>query len=149
MHSENKTPVQLKKLIYLTFYKDKDRMNKKKTILVAEDQLDNFALVKVYLSDTYEIIHAENGAEAIEMIKKNAANIDAILMDIKMPIIDGIEATQEIRKLRFEKPIIALTAYAYPEDKIIALNAGCDYYLTKPISHDNLLETLEMILTVE
>lgn len=149
MHSENKTPVQLKKLIYLTFYKDKDRMNKKKTILVAEDQLDNLALVKVYLSDTYEIIHAENGAEAIEMIKKNAANIDAILMDIKMPIIDGIEATQEIRKLRFEKPIIVLTAYAYPEDKIIALNAGCDYYLTKPISHDNLLETLEMILTVE
>ncbi|MFA7056537.1 MAG: response regulator [Candidatus Cloacimonadales bacterium] len=124
-------------------------MSNKKTILVAEDQPDNFTLVKAYLSNSYEIVHAENGAEAIEEIKKNANNIDAILMDIKMPLIDGIEATQEIRKLNFQKPIIALTAYAYPEEKIIALNAGCDYYLTKPISQDTLLETLELILAMD
>lgn len=116
---------------------------------MAEDQPDNFTLVKAYLSSFYEIVHAENGAEAIEEIKNNANNIDAILMDIKMPLIDGIEATQEIRKLNFQKPIIALTAYAYPEEKIIALNAGCDYYLTKPISQDTLLETLELILSID
>ncbi len=124
-------------------------MIKKKLILVAEDQPDNFTLVQAYISKFYNIIHAENGAEAIEEIKRNASKIDAILMDIKMPLIDGIEATNEIRKLDFKKPIIALTAYAYPEEKIIALNAGCDYYLTKPISQDTLLETLEMILATE
>lgn len=124
-------------------------MTNKKLILVAEDQPDNFTLVQAYISKHYDIIHAENGAEAIEVIKHEADRIDAILMDIKMPLIDGIEATSEIRKLDFKKPIIALTAYAYPEEKIIALNAGCDYYLTKPISQDTLLETLEMILTTE
>lgn len=124
-------------------------MINKKLILVAEDQPDNFTLVQAYISRYYDIIHAENGAEAIEQIKNNSAKIDAILMDIKMPLIDGIEATHEIRKLDYKKPIIALTAYAYPEEKIIALNAGCDYYLTKPISQDTLLETLEMILEAE
>ncbi|MBI9032545.1 response regulator [bacterium] len=124
-------------------------MTNKKLILVAEDQPDNFTLVQAYISRHYDIIHAENGAEAIEVIKHEADRIDAILMDIKMPLIDGIEATSEIRKLDYKKPIIALTAYAYPEEKIIALNAGCDYYLTKPISQDTLLETLEMILSTE
>jgi len=124
-------------------------MTNKKLILVAEDQPDNFTLVQAYISRLYDIIHAENGAEAIEVIKHDSDKIDAILMDIKMPLIDGIEATSEIRKLDFKKPIIALTAYAYPEEKIIALNAGCDYYLTKPISQDTLLETLEMILASE
>lgn len=124
-------------------------MKDKKVILVAEDQPDNFTLVKAYISRRYDIVHAENGAEAIEIIKHDAEHIDAILMDIKMPLIDGIEATSEIRKLEYRKPIIALTAYAYPEEKIIALNAGCDYYLTKPISQETLLETLEMILSTE
>jgi CheY-like chemotaxis protein len=124
-------------------------MKHKKVILVAEDQPDNFTLVQAYISRRYDVVHAENGAEAIEAIKHDADRIDAILMDIKMPLIDGIEATSEIRKLDFKKPIIALTAYAYPEEKIIALNAGCDYYLTKPISQDTLLETLEMILATE
>lgn len=124
-------------------------MTNKKVILVAEDQPDNFTLVQAYISKFYDIVHAENGAEAIEVIKRDADNIDAILMDIKMPLIDGIEATSEIRKLDYKKPIIALTAYAYPEEKIIALNAGCDYYLTKPISQDTLLETLEMIISTE
>lgn len=124
-------------------------MTNKKVILVAEDQPDNFTLVQAYISKIYDIIHAENGAEAIEEVRRNANSIDAILMDIKMPLIDGIEATVEIRKLDFKKPIIALTAYAYPEEKIIALNAGCDYYLTKPISQDTLIETLEMILSTD
>ncbi len=83
----------------------------------------------------YKVDIVENGKEAIEIIKNN--NYDVILMDIKMPIMDGEDATKEIRKIEFKKgkhtPIIALTAYALKGDSERFLKSGMDYYLSKPV----------------
>lgn len=108
------------------------------TVLVAEDEQSNF----IYIHDLlkryqYNVIHAKNGKEAVKQIKTNR-NIDLVLMDIKMPIMNGIDATKEIRKVNREIPVIAQTAYAMADDKKRALEAGCNDYLAKPISVRNL-----------
>ncbi|WP_443702655.1 response regulator [Prevotella sp.] len=106
-------------------------MNKKK-ILIAEDNLSNFKYLYYVLAKDYEIIHAQNGEEAIELFKEKQP--DLILMDIGMPLMDGNEATKEIRKLSADIPIIGLTAYAYASDETKGLESGMNRYLTKPIS---------------
>ncbi len=118
----------------------------KKTILVVEDQIDNYILVKAYLKEDFNLINEVNGEAAVKKITKEGNNIDLVLMDIKMPLMDGLSATRKIRDLGFEKPIIALTAYAYPEEKRAAYDAGCDHYLTKPISKVDLIEALNISL---
>ena len=95
-------------------------MNKKK-ILIAEDNLSNFKYLYYVLVKDYEIIHAQNGEEAIELFKEKQP--DLILMDIGMPIMDGIEATREIRKLSADIPIVGLTAYAYASDETKGLES--------------------------
>ncbi len=118
----------------------------KKTILVVEDQIDNYILVKAYLKEDFNLINEVNGEAAVKKITKEGNNIDLVLMDIKMPLMDGLSATRKIRDFGFEKPIIALTAYAYPEEKRAAYDAGCDHYLTKPISKVDLIEALNISL---
>ena len=81
-----------------------------------------------------------NGKEAIKLISTNT--IDLVLMDVKMPVMDGFEATSEIRKINPDIPIIAQTAYAMSEDKIRAKEAGCTDYLAKPVSSELLLEMI-------
>jgi CheY-like chemotaxis protein len=104
------------------------------TLLIAEDDEVNFYLLKNILSKEYNIIHAKNGEESIWLLKENPA-ISLILMDIKMPgEFDGLEATKKIREFNTEIPIIAQTAYAQNSDKIEALEAGCNDYISKPFS---------------
>ena len=110
------------------------------TILVAEDITSNFLLVSVMLRKQFDILHAMNGYEAIEMAKKN--HIDLILMDMKMPKMDGLTATIEIRKFNSEIPIVALTAHAFESDKVAAMNVGCNEYLIKPIDKAKLMAVL-------
>lgn len=105
-----------------------------KTILVAEDIDSNYLLLHTILRNDYCLFHAQNGQEAIELLQQLDPKPDLILMDIKMPVMDGIEATTKIRKMNFRMPIIALTAYAYNADKMVAIAAGCNDYLSKPIS---------------
>ena len=117
----------------------KESASDKKIILVAEDVESNFLLLKAVIGSIYNLLHAWNGKEAIEMCKQFKP--DLILMDIKMPEMDGLEATREIR-LFSNVPIIALTAFAFDDDRVKALNAGCSEYLTKPLSISLLKETI-------
>ncbi len=106
---------------------------KGKTILIAEDDVDSFALIKIILEKHLAIvISAENGQEAINICKKSNT-IDLVLMDLKMPVMDGYEAVKKIKSFRKDLPVIAVTANALDSAKEKALNAGCDDFISKPI----------------
>ena len=118
---------------------------KNKVILIAEDDDPNYLYLEQLLAPTKaKIIWAINGQEAIDTCLKN--KVDLVLMDIKMPIKDGIEATKEIRQNGLNIPIIAQTAYAFSEDKEKALSSGCDHYISKPIDQFELLNLISQYL---
>lgn len=114
--------------------------DKQKTILVAEDIQSNYLLVSALLKKKYNLLHALNGKEAIEIAKTQP--VDLILMDMKMPVIDGLTAIAEIRKFNTRIPIVALTAHAFETDRIAAIEAGCNGYLVKPIDKAKLMSVL-------
>ena len=118
-----------------------NRMQQIKKILVAEDVESNFILLKNLIGREYTLLWAKDGVEAIEMYKQYQP--DLILMDIKMPRMDGLEATHIIRSYSKEVPIIALTAYAFETDKELALEMGCNDFVTKPVSKEALEKALE------
>ena len=111
-----------------------------KRILVAEDNDSNFILMTYILKKFYEFDRAKNGLEAIELVEKG--HYDVVLMDIKMPVMDGMEATKLIKEKHPNLPIIALTANAFDSDRQLAFEAGCDEFLPKPISSDVCLKTI-------
>lgn len=102
------------------------------TILIAEDNISNFKLFESILKGDYRIIHACNGAEAVELFKEHNPHI--VLMDINMPVMDGYEAGARIREISPEVPILAITAYAYASDEQRILRYGFDGYTSKPIN---------------
>ena len=112
-------------------------------ILVAEDDETNFFYLNALLTNEIQatILHASNGREAVELFKVNPG-IQLILMDIKMPVLDGFEATRQIKLINKDIPIIAVTAYAMLGDEERVLAAGCDGYLSKPISKHSLLDKI-------
>ena len=118
-----------------------------KKILVAEDNDSNFILMTYILKKFYQFERAKNGLEAVEMAKDGA--FDLVLMDIKMPIMDGLEATKKIRAMFPDLPIIALTANAFDSDRELAMQAGCNEFLSKPISSDLCLKTIAKVLGEE
>ena len=113
----------------------------KPTILVAEDNDSNFLLVNAILKKYANIVRAVNGLEAVNAVKKQKN--DLVLMDIRMPIMDGLEATTEIRKLDPDIPIVALTANAFDSDRERALAAGCNDFIAKPIRKSDLLDLVQ------
>ncbi len=136
---------------YVPLNKDKAQKNGKnqlngfhrKTVLVAEDDDTNFLFLNTALNRiNFNSIRAKNGEEAVTICKNNE-NIDLILMDIKMPIMDGFEAAEEILKFRANIPIIAQSAYAFPTDKSKALKIGFAEYITKPTRLNVLIEVLK------
>jgi len=111
-----------------------------KKILVAEDNDSNYMLMTYILKRNYEFFRARNGKEAVEMALNDKP--DAILMDIKMPLMDGLEATRQIMRQIPELPIIALTANAFDSDRQEAIAAGCCDFLSKPINAEKCLQTI-------
>ena len=101
-------------------------------ILIAEDNNSNYKLFESILKKEYQLIHAWDGQEAVEMFKQY--NPQIILMDINMPVMDGYEATKEIRKYSAKVPIIAITAFAYASDEQRVMESGFDGYMPKPIN---------------
>lgn len=116
-----------------------------KTILIAEDEEGNFKYLKHLLSKTNAtILRASNGQEAVDIAEKN--DVDLILMDIRMPVMNGFEATKAIKKLNKNIPIIAQTAFTYQNNEKVSLNSGCDAYIAKPIGKQQLLKAMQRFM---
>jgi len=122
--------------------------SKKARLLVAEDQIINMKIVTQLLQKKgWEVLAAENGKIAVEIFEQEQDNIDVILMDVQMPEMDGFTATQAIRNIEEDTgkhtPILAMTAFAMKGDKEKCLDAGMDYYISKPINPTQLYEVIE------
>ena len=117
---------------------------KKIKVLIAEDNESNYTLYEHMLTGNYELIHAWNGEEAVELFEQT--HPDIILMDISMPKMDGYEATNEIKRKDALVPIIAVTAYAFATDKERMLESGFNGYVSKPINHTRLKEEIADVL---
>ena len=113
-------------------------------ILVAEDNDSNFILMGYLLKKHYEVIRAINGIDAVEKVEQGG--IDMVLMDLKMPEMDGLQATRIIKEKYPDMPIIALTANAFSSDREQAFEAGCDEFLSKPVNSELCLETIAKLL---
>ena len=125
--------------------KDNNRTSHQEmTILVAEDYQSNYDLIEAMIGKIYKLVHAHDGMEAIIFYEQYKP--DLILMDIKMPNINGLDATKAIREMSASVPVIAVSAYAYEKDKIAAIESGCNDFLTKPVSADLLKMTINKYL---
>lgn len=112
-----------------------------KTILVAEDVASNYPFIDILLrSKNYNVLHAMNGYEAVETVRQQA--VDLVLMDLKMPVMDGLTAIEKIREFKPDLPIIVLTASILPSNRETAFHVGCNDYMTKPIDSKFLMETI-------
>ena len=114
--------------------------DERKRILVAEDIESNFKLISAIIGHQYDLVWATNGEQAVEAARTD--HVDLILMDVKMPLMDGLQAAEAIRQFDSSIAIVALTAFAFDSDKEAALEAGCNDYLVKPVNKKMLFETL-------
>ena len=114
-------------------------------LLVAEDNPSNFKLVEVLLRRDYELAHAWDGRQAVDMFAE--VHPDLILMDINMPVMDGYEALRLIRETDPGIPVIALTAYAFETDRQHMFQAGFDECLAKPLRADELRRRIAELLS--
>lgn len=115
-------------------------------ILVAEDEDNNFELVKVVLSKRYRLLRAHNGIEAVTICEDE--HPDLILMDIRMPDMNGLDATRIIKEVNHDIPIIALSAYAFDENIKEAKEAGCNDFMAKPFRVEDLLDKIQKYLKI-
>jgi len=120
-----------------------DDVNMKK-ILVAEDEDSNYELVKIVLQKRYKLLRAHNGIEAVTINEEEKP--DLILMDIRMPEMNGLDATRIIKEVTSNTPVIALSAYAFEENIRDAKAAGCDDFMAKPFKVENLIEVVKKYL---
>ena len=134
MSTSNRTTTNVKTL-HLSNRPDEKNM---KTILVAEDEESNFELVRIVLQKRYRLLRAHNGIEAVTMNEDE--HPDLILMDIRMPEMNGLDATRIIKEVNQSTPVIALSAYAFDENIREAMAAGCDAFLAKPFRVEDLIE---------
>ena len=116
----------------------------RKTIMVAEDEDSNYELVKIVLQKRYRLLRAHNGIEAVTINEEE--HPDLILMDIRMPEMNGLDATRIIKEVDSNIPIIALSAYAFEENIREAKAAGCDLFMAKPFKVENLIDTVKKYL---
>jgi PAS domain S-box-containing protein len=122
--------------------KRENPVNKLKVLIVEDDENSEIYISLIINAFSKEVLIARNGEEAIELCRNNP-RIDLILMDVKMPLMNGYEATRIIRQFNKEVIIIAQTAFAFSGDKNKALAAGCNDYITKPINKDELREMIK------
>ncbi len=115
-----------------------------KTILVAEDEESNYELVRIVLQERYRLLRAHNGIEAVTINEEEKP--DLILMDIRMPEMDGLDATRIIKEVYSETPVIALSAFAFEDNIREAKSAGCDFFMAKPFRVEDLIATVQNYL---
>lgn len=119
-------------------------LDKAPLILVAEDEDNNYELVKVILSKRYRLLRAHNGIEAVTICEDEQP--DLVLMDIRMPDMNGLDATRIIKEVNSNIPIIALSAYAFDENIKEAKEAGCDDFMAKPFRVEDLIDMIQKYL---
>ena len=135
--SKETKPKQVEK----TVQTEESNDSSKPLVLIAEDTDSNYILLSSIFRNKYTLVRAYNGREAIDLF--NQIHPDIVLMDMKMPVMDGIEATKEIRATDARTPIIAVTAFAYDSDKERVLEAGCNAYISKPIKAAELMRVIK------
>jgi CheY-like chemotaxis protein len=114
-------------------------------VLIAEDETANYRYLEVILKKRVRRVdRAQNGLEAVNLALNN--QYDLIILDIKMPVMNGYEAAKEIKAKKPDIPIIAQTAFARTEDRNLAIESGCDYYIAKPFKKAELITIIEQIL---
>jgi hypothetical protein len=118
------------------------QLKKLKILIVEDDEMSYSLLTRVVQKISKEVMHAITGVEAVEACRNNP-DFDLVLMDIRMPQMNGLEATQQIRQFNTDLIIIAQTAYGFSSDCEKALEAGCNDYITKPINKDKLLRLVQ------
>ena len=126
-------------------------MQDRYTILIVEDEEINYFYLETLLKDfefITKVLHAKNGQEAIDICKTNS-DIELVLMDLRMPVMNGYEATKQIKEFHSDLKIVAQTAYSTLEDKNKAIQAGCTDFYSKPISEDVLSEIIYRYLVVK
>ena len=116
----------------------------KKKILVAEDEDSNYELVKIVLQKRYRLIRAHNGIEAVTLNEEE--HPDLILMDIRMPEMNGLDATRIIKEVSGDTPVVALSAYAFEENIREAKQAGCNEFMAKPFKVEDLIDMVRRYL---
>ena len=119
------------------------------TVLIAEDDDINYMFIHEFLSEyKFKLIRAVNGEDVISKLNENP-DISIVLMDLQMPVIDGIEATKRIRETNKDIPILAQTAYAFSSERKACIEAGCNDYISKPIVQEELLEKINKLLSTK
>jgi CheY-like chemotaxis protein len=134
MSTSNRTTTNVRTLRVSTHGDD----TKLKTILVAEDEESNYELVRIVLHKRYRLLRAHNGIEAVMLNEDEKP--DLILMDIRMPDMNGLDATRIIKEVNHDVPVVALSAYAFDENIREAKAAGCDDFMAKPFRVEDLIE---------
>jgi PAS domain S-box-containing protein len=117
----------------------------KKILMVEDDPINMRFLAVMLLRTNAELLYAADGAEAVKMVESH--HIDLVLMDMQLPVMDGFEATRRIKQLNANLPVIAQTAMALRAEKQQCLDAGCDDYLSKPITRQQLYEVIDRLLS--
>lgn len=115
-------------------------MNRKGSILVVDDDSMNLARTRIILSDEYDVILAESGAEALKLL--GVQEVDLVLLDIDMPEMDGMETFRNMKKAGIKAPVIFLTASGLEEDVVNAINLGAVNYLKKPFRPQELIKRI-------
>jgi len=115
-----------------------------KKILIAEDNDSNYVLMTYLLKKEFEFERAKNGQIAVDLA--DSGEYDLVLMDIKMPMMDGLQATRLIKEKHPELPIVALTANAFDSDRTAAEEAGCNGFLSKPVNRDECLSLIKKLI---
>lgn len=119
----------------------KTDVNNAPLILVAEDEDSNFELVRIVLSKRYRLLRAHNGIEAVTFCEEEHPSL--VLMDIRMPDMNGLDATRIIKEVNSELPVVALSAYAFEDNIREAREAGCDEFMAKPFRVEDLLDMVQ------
>lgn len=117
-----------------------------KTILIVEDTDTSIMYYKAALKKSkVHLVCADNGMQAVELVKQGN-HFDLILMDINMPVLNGIEATKQIKSINPKIPVIVQTAYVLNDERIKSFEAGCDGFMAKPVKIQQLFDTIESLL---
>lgn len=122
--------------------------NKKNKILIVEDDETNFYLLYFFLSGTnVEIIHARSGKEAIDFFNEND-DIEMVLMDLRLPDIDGFSVTEKIKAKKNKIPLIVISAFSGNQERQKAFSSGCDDFIVKPVSKPELFDVMSKYITI-